>query len=147
MSPSRLRRTSLAIVALVAVAVLSASCGGGSSGGSKGSSTSVDVPSSKFDDQTGKRSVDITATDNEFGPVYVTITAGTKVTWDNAGRNAHNVVPVEQDAFKGVVTSDFGPGQDYTTTFDKAGDYPYYCSLHGTKNLNGMSGVIRVVSK
>ena len=95
----------------------------------------------------GKRSVDIATTDNEFTPVYVVVNAGTKVTWDNEGRNAHNVVPVDKGSFKGVVTSDFGPGQVYTTSFDSTGDYPYYCSLHGTKNLNGMSGVIRVVAK
>ena len=105
------------------------------------------MPASKFSNETGKRSVDITATDNDFNPVYVIISADTKVTWSNEGRNAHNVVPVDKGSFTGVGTSDFGPGQAYTTSFDTPGDYPYYCSIHGTKNMNGMSGVIRVVAK
>ncbi|HKY13807.1 MAG TPA: plastocyanin/azurin family copper-binding protein, partial [Microthrixaceae bacterium] len=64
----------------------------------------------------------------------------------NDGRNDHNVIPVEDDAFEGVDRADFGPGQVHTATFDDAGDYAYYCSIHGTKNLNGQAGVIRVVT-
>ncbi len=147
MASSRPRRLLSALFLSLAVVGVAASCGGGSDAGAKSGGSKVDVPSSKFAVQTGKRSVDIATTDNEFTPVYVVINAGTKVTWDNEGRNAHNVVPVDKGSFKGVVTSDFGPGQVYTTSFDSTGDYPYYCSLHGTKNLNGMSGVIRVVAK
>jgi plastocyanin len=142
------RTRSLLSVLLIVVAV-TASCGGsrGSSSGADHPGATVNVPASKFSNETGKRSVDITATDNDFNPVYVIISADTKVTWSNEGRNAHNVVPVDKGSFTGVGTSDFGPGQVYTTTFDTPGDYPYYCSIHGTKNMNGMSGVIRVVAK
>jgi plastocyanin len=144
MAPSRAR--ALLSVMLIVFAV-TAGCGGSSSGsGADHPGATVNVPASKFSNETGKRSVDIAATDNDFTPVYVVVSADTKVTWDNEGRNAHNVVPVDKGSFTGVVTSDFGPGQVYTTTFDTPGDYPYYCSIHGTKNMNGMSGVIRVVA-
>jgi plastocyanin len=76
----------------------------------------------------------------------VLVTKGTKITWSNDGRNQHNVQPAEPGAFEGVATTDFAPGQVYSTTFDAVGDYPYYCSIHGTKNLSGQSGVIRVVA-
>jgi plastocyanin len=145
MPPSRARALLSAVLVLVAV---TAGCGGSDSGSSSGQSgTTVNVPASKFSNETGKRSVDIAATDNDFTPVYVIVSADTKVTWNNQGRNAHNVVPVDKGSFTGVPTSDFGPGQVYTTSFDTPGDYPYYCSIHGTKNMNGMSGVIRVVAK
>jgi plastocyanin len=139
-------RTATAVLVVMVPAVSLAACGGDSDSGS-GSGTTVDVPASKFESQTGKRSVGIDAADNTFEASYVTVSTGTKVTWENVGRNAHNVVPVNKDEFTGVTTSDFGPGQVYSETFDHPGDYPYYCSLHGTKNLNGMSGVIRVVAK
>src|SRR4051794_39702556 len=142
---SSLARSLLSTVFFVLAVAAVASCGGSGTGSSHPGST-VDVPASKFSKETGKRSVDVPTTDNEFDPSYLVISAGTKVTWDNEGRNAHNVVPVDKGSFKGVVTSDFGPGQAYTTTFDQAGDYPYYCSLHGTKTLAGMAGVIRVVA-
>jgi plastocyanin len=144
MAPSRARAL---LYAVLIVLTVTAGCGGSSSGSGAGHpGATVNVPASKFSKETGKRSVDIAATDNEFAPVYVVVSADTKVTWDNEGRNAHNVVPVDKGSFTGVGTSDFGPGQVYTTSFDTPGDYPYYCSIHGTKNMNGMSGVIRVVA-
>jgi plastocyanin len=146
--PSRARALISIVSVVLAIAGLTASCGGSDSGSSAGhSGSTVDVPASKFSNETGKRSVEISATDNDFTPVYVIVSAGTKVTWDNNGRNAHNIVPVDKGSFTGVGTSDFGPGQVYTTSFPTTGDYPYYCSIHGTKNMNGMSGVIRVVAK
>jgi plastocyanin len=145
MASPRARRLLSAVFVVLALAGVSASCGGSSSGANH-PGAKVDVPASKFANKTGERSVEIAATDNEFDPVYVVVTAGTKVSWDNEGRNAHNVVPVDTGSFTGVATSDFGPGQVYTTSFDTPGDYPYYCSIHGTKNMNGMSGVIRVVA-
>jgi plastocyanin len=143
---SRVRPLISAVSIVLAVVGVTVSCGGSDSGSGHPGAT-VNVPASKFSNQSGNRSVDISATDNDFTPVYVIVSAGTKVTWDNNGRNAHNVVPVDKGSFTGVGTSDFGPGQVYTTSFDTPGDYPYYCSIHGTKNMNGMSGVIRVVAK
>ena len=144
---SRVRPLISAVSIVLAVVGVCASCGGSDSGSGGQPGTSVDVPASKFSNQSGQRSIDISATDNDFTPVYVIVSADTKVTWNNQGRNAHNVVPVDKGSFTGVGTSDFGPGQAYTTSFDTPGDYPYYCSIHGTKNMNGMSGVIRVVAK
>jgi plastocyanin len=68
------------------------------------------------------------------------------VLWTNVGRNQHYVQPSEPDAFEGVATDDFAPGQSYSVTFDDPGDYPYYCSIHGTKKGSGQTGVIRVVA-
>ena len=48
-------------------------------------------------------------------------------------------------AFAGAVASEMPPGSTHTVTFDTAGDFPYYCSTHGTMK-NGMNGAIRVVA-
>ncbi len=95
-------------------------------------------------DKTGTDTLVVDAKDNTFSPQYVTVTAGTKVTFDNRGRNPHNVIAVEKGAFKTVEVPDFQPGDTADRTFDKPGDYAYYCSLHGTTTA-GMIGGIRVV--
>ena len=81
--------------------------------------------------------------DNTFGPQYVIVSPGTEVTWDNRGRNPHNVIAVEAGSFRDVPTEDLGPGDTASRTFDEPGEYPYYCSLHATPS-RGMTGRIRV---
>lgn len=125
---------------LLAVSMLSltvlAACGS--------DSASVDLSGKTFTRETGKRAITIDAVDNNFKPQFVTVSAGTKVTFKNVGRNLHNVYSVG-DTFTSIATVDFGPGEQGSVTFDRAGDYPYYCTLHGTPT-RGMTGAIRVVT-
>jgi len=88
--------------------------------------------------------VTIAAVDNVFKADTITVTAGAKVTWTNAGRNDHNIKPVDTGQF-GVDTGSFKPGSTYTATFSTPGTYHYYCSIHGTKD-RGMIGTVEVVS-
>ncbi|MEZ5218471.1 MAG: plastocyanin/azurin family copper-binding protein [Ilumatobacteraceae bacterium] len=87
-------------------------------------------------------SVTVVAIDNTFRPEAIEISAGTEVVWNNRGRNEHNVVPLEGDAW-GVATADFGPKASYSHVFTVPGTYPYYCSIHGTATV-GMVGTIVV---
>ena len=131
-----------ALLALVAAAFALAGCGGDKPGsGAIGS-----LSDSRFVSQIGRTDVDITVVDNAFDPRYIKISAGTTLTFNNTGRNAHNIVPVEVDAFKGVDLDAFGPGEVATITFEESGDFAYYCSIHGTPK-NGQNGTIRVVDK
>jgi plastocyanin len=139
------RRLAPLVVLLATLAVVAVGCAG-DSGGTK-SGAKVDIPASKFEKDTGRKHVAVRVVDNDFEAPYIVVTAGTKVQWTNDGRNPHNVTPANTGAFKAVPTDQFSPGQSYSVTFSEAGDYPYYCSIHGTKNLNGQSGVIRVVPK
>lgn len=141
------RSTQLLVTPLLVLTVLGltlSSCGGDE--GSTKPGAKVDVPDSSFTSETGKAEVAVKVVDNSFEAQYVTVSAGTKITWTNAGRNIHNIVPSNEDAFAKVTTADFGPGKSYQVTFDAPGDYPYYCSVHGTKK-SGQTGVIRVVAK
>jgi amicyanin len=61
-----------------------------------------------------------------FGPAEVTVTAGTTITWTNRDDIPHNVVSPEQKFKSRVLDTD----QMFSHTFDVAGTYKYYCSIH-----------------
>lgn len=105
----------------------------------------VDVAAEDFEDRSGLDTVDISVVDNSFEPRWVIVSAGAKVRWTNNGRNHHNIVAEPQGAFAGIEQDQFPNGSVHAVTFDDAGDFPYFCSLHGTPR-NGQNGVIRVLS-
>lgn len=107
--------------------------------------TGIDLSGAQFVDHTAAKKVEVDAVDNNFQDQYVTVKAGTTVVFRNAGHNEHNLTPAVAGSFAGASTPAFEPGVEHTVTFTTAGDYPYYCSLHGT-TTKGMTGAIRVVS-
>lgn len=90
---------------------------------------------------TGPR-VDVISRDNTFQPQDIEVAAGTLVVWTNRGRNEHDILPVEGDAW-GVQPADFPPGAVYAVLFDTPGTVPYFCSIHGTHEI-GMIGSVTV---
>jgi plastocyanin len=80
--------------------------------------------------------------DNTFRAPDIQVRPGTAVTWTNDGRNEHDVLPVEGDAW-GVEVEEFQPGDSYQHTFTELGVYDYYCSIHGTTTA-GMVGTVVV---
>ena len=87
--------------------------------------------------------VQVRSLDNTFRPEDVEVVAGTEVWWTNNGRNEHNVLPTDDTATWGVEVEDFQPGDEYRLVFDTPGVFPYYCSIHGTKEV-GMVGTVIV---
>jgi plastocyanin len=81
--------------------------------------------------------------DNTFREETIEIEAGTEVLWENRGRNDHNLLPADEAADWGAQTDDFLPGDEYAHVFDTPGEYPYYCSIHGTAEV-GMIGTVIV---
>lgn len=81
--------------------------------------------------------------DNTFREETIEIEAGTEVLWENRGRNDHNILPVAETEDWGAETEDFLPGDEYARVFDTPGEYPYYCSIHGTADV-GMIGTVIV---
>ena len=59
-----------------------------------------------------------------FSPSDITIKVGTTVTWTNRDKVRHNVV---FDHGGGPLLAE---GESYEDTFDKVGEYSYYCSPH-----------------
>lgn len=76
-----------------------------------------------------------------FSPRELTVRRGTTVTWINQDVVGHNVL-ADDGSFKSEILTS---GLSFTHTFNQPGDFPYYCSLHGGPNGEGMAGVIKVV--
>jgi plastocyanin len=89
----------------------------------------------------------VVAIDNNFLPQNLTITAGTKVTFTNRGRNPHNIVPVDDPATAtwGAKDTEFQPKAVYSYVFDRTGTFTYYCTIHGSPK-GGMFGTITVTA-
>jgi len=84
----------------------------------------------------------VKALDNFFDDRTLTIPAGTKITWTNAGKLPHTV-RANNNAF---ASGNIDPGASYSFTFAKPGTYAYYCEYHGGPTGGGMDGTIVVVA-
>ena len=142
-----MKRATASLLGLLLVAGSFAACGGDdeSAGGDGGLSTSDGSSDGSVPEDVVVIDTDpaeVTALDNSFRPENIEVAAGTEVVWTNKGRNEHNVLHVDGDDW-GVEVDDFQPGASYSHTFDQAGVYRYYCSIHGTTDA-GMIGTIVV---
>jgi len=61
-----------------------------------------------------------------FGPQELTIPAGTTVTWTNRDDIPHTVVSTDKVFKSKVLDTD----DKFSFKFEKAGTYPYFCSIH-----------------
>lgn len=62
--------------------------------------------------------------DFEFAPKSFTTSPGERVEWENTGEQIHNV---KGDGF---FSRAMNPGERYSFTFRKPGEYDYLCTLH-----------------
>jgi plastocyanin len=63
---------------------------------------------------------------NSYNPNPVEIKVGETVTWINDDPVIHTATSADGTFDSGMM----GKGQSFGYTFDKAGEYPYYCTLH-----------------
>ena len=68
----------------------------------------------------------------QFGSGTITIKAGESVTWVNQERMPHTVT-ANDGSFS---SSALNAGNAFTQTFDKPGEYTYYCQYH--PNMKGV---------
>ena len=68
----------------------------------------------------------ISVKDFLFGPSELTVPVGTTVKWINNDDIPHNVV----DSGKSFRSKPFDTNETFSFTFDKAGTFNYFCSLH-----------------
>lgn len=61
-----------------------------------------------------------------FGPAELTVPVGTAVTWTNRDDIPHTVVSTDKVFKSKVLDTD----ETFSFTFDTAGTYPYFCSIH-----------------
>lgn len=69
---------------------------------------------------------DIEIIDFAFSPDVISVTPGTTLTFVNAGAALHTVTAVDGSFDSGLMTS----GQTYARSFDAAGTYNIFCTLH-----------------
>jgi plastocyanin len=79
--------------------------------------------------------VKVSIGDNFFSPVKARVSPSGKVKWTNDGKVEHNVT------FKGVSSGNLGPGESFVKKFNRAGKFPYSCTIHP-----GMNGKVKVAS-
>ena len=77
-----------------------------------------------------------------YDPPHISVTVGDTITWQNNDREGHTVTSGEGSGRFGWMRDDFGtsdglfdsdrfmPGQTWSYTFEKAGAFPYYCTIH-----------------
>ena len=74
------------------------------------------------------QNVEVKIDNFSFGPVAVTVSAGSTVTWTNRDDIPHTVVSSDDPrVFKSKVLD---TDEKFSFTFTKAGTYEYFCSIH-----------------
>lgn len=99
----------------------------------------VTLPESGMDEGSGS-AVTVMIRDSRFEEKAITVKVGTTVTWLMDANFPHTVT-ADDGSFD---SSTLDGGQSFSYTFDQAGDFPYYCSIHGGPGGSGMSGVVSV---
>ena len=142
-----MRRLLALLLALVALAVVTAGCGGGDDddgdgGNAGGNAPAAEEPAAPTAEDGGGGSggtgpgTQVSMKDIKFNPGTVTIKAGGKVTWTNDDSVGHDVTA---DDFESGSPGGIDGGSTYSHTFKKPGTYDYVCSVHP-----GMKGTVKV---
>jgi plastocyanin len=111
----KIRRATIALVAGAALVLAFAACGGGSDTSSAtvtvgGITNTIDIRGFKY------------------APGNLQVPVGARITWKNFDGAPHTATAKD----KSWNTGDISKGQEKTLTFDKVGDYLYYCTIHPT---------------
>jgi plastocyanin len=76
--------------------------------------------------QSATATAEVTIDNFSFRPQMLTVAVGTTVTWINRDDTPHTVVS-DNAVFKSKALD---TDEKFSYTFDKAGTYPYHCSIH-----------------
>jgi plastocyanin len=88
--------------------------------------------------------------DNRFTHERVVVTRGTTVTWKSYGSLPHTVVADDgsfdshPECSLSENTTCLNEGETFQFRFDRLGQFPFYCRLHGAQGGVGMAGVVVV---
>jgi plastocyanin len=111
--------------AIVATYVLS----GNTNMGVQGSGNSIQQPATATSIPSNSTVVKIVANagSNSFSPNPIEVKVGETVTWINDDDSGRHTVTSKDGVFNSGM---MGRGQSFSYTFDKAGEYPYFCEPH-----------------
>ena len=127
-------RTARIAAASVALALILAGCGS--------AAKDTGLPTSPSPEP--EKGTIIKVIDSAFDPATVTVKPGDLVKWKFVGSAPHNVkflkLPVNSHPSCTPSGGCGAAGDVFTHTFDKPGDYLYYCVIHGSPGGTGMAG-------
>lgn len=83
-------------------------------------------------DAAGGGGASVTIVDFAFDPQTIEVAAGSAITWTNEDGVAHTVTAGEPGAAAGSFDETVDAGATTEITFDEAGTFPYFCSIHPT---------------
>jgi plastocyanin len=122
-------RRLLPLLAMLALALAVAGCGGDDNGSDGGSGTTTQSSAAGG-------GVEVKLQNIQFSPKETTVKVGQKVTWVNEDSTDHDVTADSGADFK---SDTFGNGATFEFTPDKAGTIRYECTIHP-----GMTGTLTV---
>jgi plastocyanin len=94
--------------------------------GVEGSGNSIQQPAASIPSDSTVVKIVANAGSNSFSPNPVEIKVGETVTWINDNSGRHTLTSKDGVFDSGMM----GKGQSFSFTFDKAGEYPYFCEPH-----------------
>lgn len=88
------------------------------------------------------QSVRIGAFSNYFDPIRQSVSVGTTVVWENNSSGTYDSHTVTSTQFHETAVDwsfdeEFSGGETLSYTFEEAGVYEYYCSIHGETSMCG----------
>ncbi len=86
----------------------------------------TDVPLENDDRPSASAATDVVVDNFSFAPATTSVAVDATVTWTNHDDVPHNVVSRDKKFASPVLDTD----QRFSHTFDAAGTYKYYCSIH-----------------
>jgi len=129
------RSIRLGLILAVTAAVLAVGCGGNSGSGGYGggspattaapAATSAGGGSTTSGAGTPASGTAVAIDNFAFSPATLNAKMGQQVTWTNKQDIAHTVT-----ADGGAFDHQMPPGATFSFTFDKAGSFPYHCTIH-----------------
>jgi plastocyanin len=93
-------------------------------------------------DLRGQDTVEIEIRDNVFDERFFRVDPGTQIVFVNRGANTHDVTAAAEGAFPKITKEALAEGPQ-ALILSAEGDYPFYCSIHGTQT-RGQTGYVVV---
>ncbi|MEZ5245957.1 MAG: hypothetical protein R2707_12735 [Acidimicrobiales bacterium] len=93
-------------------------------------------------DLRGQETVEIEIRDNVFEERFFRVDPGTQIVFVNRGANTHDVTAAAEGAFP-KITKEALLEAPQALILTAEGDYPFYCSIHGTAT-RGQTGFVVV---
>jgi plastocyanin len=141
-----MRLTRRKILATTAATVALAGCtgggdGDGGDGGGDATETATPTRTETASPTTTAASPDVTVTiaSNDFDPLTVDASVGATVEWVNEDGFAHDVTAAQfnDGAADWNLNASVPAGESTTYTFEEAGVYEYFCTIHGEGSMCG----------